>query len=410
MTSQAPLPAASPAYSQPAKILHWLIALLILGLLVMGFLMGTMAFGPAKMSVIMLHKSFGVTVLGLVILRILWRFAHPPPPPLSGHASWEKFLSKLIHVFLYFAMIAMPLSGWIMSSAADYPVNFFGLFDLPLIAPKDEALGHKAGAVHEILAIALYFAVGLHFVGAAKHHLLDKDATLARMGGNLVFLVAGAALLLAASYLVGNKYLMPKPQAGHGEAAAPTTSQPAAQTATQATTQPDENAALWHIVPEQSSIQFKFLQYGQKVQGQFNAFKGRILFDPDNLAAAEAHIVIEAQSISTGSEDRDAQARSADWFGVEEFPLAVFQSESFAHIEGDQYTARGDLTIRGAVMPIVLPFTLEMSENKDGVRSAKMDAHIALMRLDFGVGQGEWESTDSIGNDVEVDIVLHVTK
>lgn len=390
-------------YTVLAKTLHWALAALILGLLCLGFYMGKMEFSSTKMTVIMLHKSFGMTVLGLVILRIIWRFVRPPPAPLASHAHWEKILSKTVHLLLYLAMIGMPISGWIMTSAAEYPVNFFGLFDIPMIAPKDEGIAGLAGEIHAYFAFMLYAAIGLHFLGAAKHHIVDKDLTLRRMGGNIGIVIVGAALLLVITYFVADELFFAAEESSASEVIV---SGAVAQQITYAAADSD----VWVINPESSYIRFAFKQYGQDVQGEFGEFKGRIVFDPEALEDAQADIMIDMSSISTGSESRDEQAKSAEWFGVEEFPLAVFKTESFTHIEANQYTARGNLTIRGQTLPIVLPFSLDFTEIEDGTQQAVMVSQIALMRLDFGVGQGEWETEDAIANEVAIDIVVNASR
>jgi len=386
-----------------------MLAILILGLLCLGFFMGTMEFSSTQMTVIMLHKSFGMTVLGLVILRLIWRFLRPSPPPLASHAPWEKVLSKLVHLLLYFAMIGMPLSGWVMTSAAEYPVDFFGLFDIPMIAPKDEGLAEQAGELHELFAFMLYAAIGLHFLGAAKHHIIDKDMTLRRMGGNTGFIVIGALLLLTITYFIADKLFftaVPHDHAAHSHAPVADAEKNDASVATAIAKDPN----LWGIDPESSYIRFTFKQYGQDVQGEFADFKGRIIFDPEELERAQADIMIDTNSVTTGSDSRDDQAKSSEWFSVEEYPLAVFKTESFTHIEANQYTARGNLTIRGKTLPIVLPFSLDITETEGKAQQAVMVSQIALMRLDFGIGQGEWERQDAIADEVAIDIVVHASR
>ncbi|MAE51763.1 MAG: hypothetical protein CMH27_08125 [Micavibrio sp.] len=419
MNTQAPL-TPDQQYTTFAKAMHWIIAILILGLLCIGFLMGDMEFGPSKMTVIMLHKSFGMTVLGLVILRMAWRFLNPPPAPLASHNVLEKILSKLVHLLLYIGMIGMPVSGWVMSSAAEYPIDFFGLFDFPMITSKDEALAEQAEEMHELFAFFIYFAIGLHFLGAAKHHLFDKDITLRRMSGNTAFLAIGAILLLGAGILVGNDLWGSSGKHGHDDYATAHQDEHSSRENlvknlpgnNGRVTDPDNanggdgDEWLWTIDPEQSFIRFRFQQYGQDIQGEFEAFKGRIEFNPNDLEASHVNIMIDTASITTGSGDRDEQAKSNDWFAVEEYPLAIFTGESFAHVEENRYTVRGDLTIRGQSLPVVLPFSLEISKKDDGDEFAYMVSQIILMRLDFNVGQGEWESGDVIGNEVLVDIVV----
>lgn len=167
-------------YNKPAKLFHWLIAILIFGLLLVGLYMGTMPNGPDKFQIYMLHKSFGLMVLWLAGLRILWRLYSKSPAPIPTQKPWEKLLAKLTHIFLYIAMFGMPLSGWVMSSAAEYPVSFFGLA-MPDIVGKNADLASMAKEAHEIIAFLLIATIFLHTLGAFKHHIFDRDMTLNRM-------------------------------------------------------------------------------------------------------------------------------------------------------------------------------------------------------------------------------------
>lgn len=186
-------------YNTVSRVFHWSVALLILGLLIVGFWMGGLE-PPFKFKIYGWHKALGISVLALVVLRVVWKHASKSPKSLSTHKTWEKILSKTIHIVLYGAMIGMPLSGWVMSSAGGHPISFFGLFEVPPIVGKDKELSGLAAEIHEILAFIVIGCVGLHIVGALKHHVIDKDATLKRMGGNLVLAVLGVIALAAALF------------------------------------------------------------------------------------------------------------------------------------------------------------------------------------------------------------------
>lgn len=400
------------------KSIHWITALLVLGLLSVGFFMGGMEFSPLKLNIYMLHKSFGITVLLLVIVRIGWRLFVKNPKPLDTHAKWEKVLSKLTHFLLYYGLIAMPMSGWAMSNAGEYPVNFFGLFELPTITPKDEQTYRFLKTVHETGAFALIAAIGLHFLGAAKHHIIDKDETLRRMGGNLAFLIVGGVLLLIPTVYAGNHLLHEftgeKHEHEHEHAEEQLAPSKDAVDDQSSSIETEENSVAetqsWAIDAEKSEIKFQFTQYGKAVNGSFGEFSGDIIFDPENLENAYAKIIIGIPSIETGSADRDAQAKSGEWFAAEEYPQAIFETESFSESGTGQYVAKGNLTIRGNKMPVELPFSLEINNNDDGIQTAEMSAEITLNRLDFGIGQGQWKTEEAIENAVKIDISVTATK
>lgn len=168
-------------YDPVARTFHGVMAILMIGLLAVGLYMSDLDPSPAKWQLYGLHKAFGITVLALVILRILWRATHTPPAALAAQAAWERGLARLVHYLLYFGMLVMPVSGYIMSSAGGHDISIFGLFNLPLLIDKNEQLGGLAKEIHEIAGYSLIAAVALHVVGGLKHHLIDRDVTLPRM-------------------------------------------------------------------------------------------------------------------------------------------------------------------------------------------------------------------------------------
>lgn len=170
-----------PRYDPVARTFHGVMAVMMIGLLAVGLYMEDLDPSPAKWQMYGLHKAFGITVLAFVILRILWRASHTPPTALGSQAAWERKLAHVVHGLLYFGMIVMPLSGYVMSSAGGHDISIFGWFNLPLLVAKNEQIGGLAKEIHEIAGYALICAITLHFVGALKHHVIDRDVTLARM-------------------------------------------------------------------------------------------------------------------------------------------------------------------------------------------------------------------------------------
>lgn len=168
-------------YGVVAQGFHWVVALCVIGLLIVGLLMTNMKPSPDMFKIYALHKSVGITVLSLAVLRLIWKLSNPKPHSLPTHQKWERFLAHLTHIFFYFAIIGMPLSGWIMSSAKGFPVSVFGLFTLPDLVGTSAEIGKLANQFHELTAYALIAAIALHFAGAMKHHVIDKDSTLRRM-------------------------------------------------------------------------------------------------------------------------------------------------------------------------------------------------------------------------------------
>ena len=168
-------------YGLIAQAFHWLIGLTIIAMIPFGWWMEGLEANPEKYKFYGLHKSIGVVVLALVILRFFWRRMNETVENLKTHKPWEKILSKTVHIALYVLMLAMPLSGWLMSSAGGHPVSIFGLFTVPPLVNKDPALGKILNSAHSLIAWGVIAIMSLHVLGALKHHFLDKDKTLRRM-------------------------------------------------------------------------------------------------------------------------------------------------------------------------------------------------------------------------------------
>ncbi len=402
------------SYHVISKGIHWVTALIFFGLLFVGFYMTGLPFGEDKLAIYALHKSFGLLLLFLVGVRVLMHLFVTRPSPLKTHKIWEKMLSKAAHVFLYFAMFALPLSGWVMSSAGDFSIAFFGV-EMPDLVDKDKVLFDDARAAHEVIALIVILVLGLHIIGALKHHFIDGDETLKRMtsmrlgmlGG--VFLALFVAMIFAPSVFMVSKGILKDVT---GDRAHMRIDEKASDTDIEVSASDDvdietiaRDAQKWIIVPERSSIQFSVLQYGQPFTGGFEAFDGDIYFDPDDLGGSYARIVIDIASVVTGSDDRDEQARSDEWFDIEHYPEAIFESDSFAHIQGDEYKVSGHLNLRGVRLPLSFTFTVAFNADEEiGVETAQMQAGFALQRLDFGVGRGQWQKDDVIGNNVEISV------
>jgi cytochrome b561 len=164
-----------------SKALHWLIVILIIMQWVIMQRAEALPMGSDKIFAIVMHKSFGMTVFALAIIRLVWRWANPVPT-LDGMAkNWERMLAGLSHLLLYALIFAMPLTGWLMSSARNFPVSWFGLFTFPDLVAPDKALYERMVSLHHALFTALLVVATLHVVGALKHQLIDKNEVLRRM-------------------------------------------------------------------------------------------------------------------------------------------------------------------------------------------------------------------------------------
>lgn len=387
--------------------LHWLMALLITGLVGCGFYMTGLVPSPEKFLFYGLHKSFGLIVLGLVVLRFLWRLYVRPPAALANHKPWERILAHLTHWVFYLLMLGLPISGLLMSAAGDFPVRFFNLFSVPALIGKDEVLLGGFREMHEIMATIIMVMIAVHAAGALKHHLIDRDQTLARMAGPLGLTGAGVLVLFVGLlYMLTLFVIATKNEEGEADAAL--SRSPAAVSAS-APAQSDFQDHQWAMIPQQSRIRFTATQNGQEFSGTFEGITGTIVFNPADLSLASADIIIDVSSLNTGSTERNQQAQSADWFDISHYPQAHFRASNFEKgIEAHSYVAQGVLTLRGVSVTVSLPFSLNIEED-EGQKIAHMQSNVTLNRQDFGIGQGQWADAKTIGHEVKIDVQVTAT-
>lgn len=168
-------------YTATAKLLHWLMAALLFGMLALGFYMSDLPLSPDKLKLYSWHKWAGVTAFLLLWFRLFWRITHRPPALPDSMPKLMQFAAHAGHLLLYGLMIAIPLSGWLMSSAKGFQTVYFGILPIPDLLDKNKELGDLLALVHKSLNL-LFVAVLTGHIGAAlKHHFIDKDDILIRM-------------------------------------------------------------------------------------------------------------------------------------------------------------------------------------------------------------------------------------
>lgn len=178
-------------YGTVAMTLHWLIAAAVITNLSIGLYMADLPNkDPGKFELVSLHKSIGLSVLALSVLRVLWRLVNPVPPPPPGLAPWIRFSGQTMHFIFYFLIVAVPLAGWLMVSVASqgHPTSVFGLFDwpsVPVLSDMTRHAGHPYHetfeSIHRVLAWAFIGLVPLHVIAALYHQFVRRDGVLARM-------------------------------------------------------------------------------------------------------------------------------------------------------------------------------------------------------------------------------------
>lgn len=349
-------------YGAIAQCFHWVMALAILTMLVIGFKMTGLPMSPDKFRVYCIHKSLGALILIAAFLRLFWRFINIVPALPGNMPAWQKWGAHGSHVALYLMMFAMPLSGWLMSSASGFPVSVFGWFLLPNIMTPNEGLRMFFALVHKLLAFTIIGLVSVHILAALKHHFIDKDNILRRMLP-LVLLLLALPLQAAEAG--------PKP---------------------------------WYVIGNQSSLEFTATQNDAPIKGTINPFRAGITFSPDFLEQSKIQVEMAIKDFHINYQQAEQAIKSADWLDMAQFPVAKFSSTHITHSADKNYVAEGNLTIRNITLPVILHFTLEeYSENR-----AHVKGEATLSRTAFGIGQGEWKGTDVIKDEVAVKFELVV--
>lgn len=412
--------ATTRRYSTVAIILHWAIAaLIVLQVVLAGRMEGRT---PEAFAVMQLHKSIGITVLLLSLARLAWRVVNPPPPEPASLKPWERRLSLAVHWGFYGVMIGMPITGWIAVSASRFnvPTLLFGVVPWPHVpgladlAPAAKALWHEIGEVsHDLIIKGFYVLAALHVAGALKHQFLDADTpVLSRMAPGvragrwleprlLVILAAFAGVVA-----FGRRYPPPRqPTAAPPPAVEAPFEIPAIATAPVVAapldTPPADVAPVAWTVERSSSLTFATTWGDEAIQGRFERWSADIVFSPEALDRSKVVVSIDMASATSGDEQRDASLPSSDWFDVAANPKATFTATRFEKTGDGRYVARGRLTLRGVSRPLNLPFRLKIDGD-----TAQVSGVTSLDRTTFGVGQGEWASTDQIPARVSVRVSL----
>lgn len=173
--------ASDERYGAVAIFFHWASAALILAAILCAWSIHLTTDEALQSNLLIIHRSFGISVLVVSALRVVWRATHPAPPPPGSLPRWQQWVAAGTHWLLYGLLFAMPIAGYVSMTAADQPVSFFYLFDLPQLIARDPALAKLAFRTHRNLQWAIYLLVGLHAAAALGHHFVIKDNVLRRM-------------------------------------------------------------------------------------------------------------------------------------------------------------------------------------------------------------------------------------
>jgi cytochrome b561/polyisoprenoid-binding protein YceI len=390
------------SYGSVTRTFHWLTALLIIAAFPLGVIANDMAYDTSealalKAQLFSVHKTLGVAVFLVALLRILWALTETKPTALHPERKAESILAETVHWALYLSLVIVPLSGWIHHAAVDGFAPILWPFGqgLPFV-PKSESVATAAGATHWLFTKVMFASVALHIAGALKHVFIDRDLTLARMtkgtpagaghaGHSALPLVAALAIFAAGAV-------------GAWQIAAAKAPAPASQSASATETAPaSATGGNWQV--NAGTLGFTVRQMGADVAGTLPVWTADITFD-EATGTGDVRVEIDLTQLTLGSVTD--QAKGPEFFDVTTHPKAVFAGKIAP--AGTDFEAIGTLSLRGAEVPMTLPFTLEVAGT-----TAKMSGNVTLDRRDFGMGKSYADETN-VGFSVIVAAELTATR
>ncbi|AGH51237.1 YcfA-like protein [Sphingomonas sp. MM-1] len=429
-------------YSRIAITLHWLIAAALAFQIGLGWRMGNLTAATGQFTAFQLHKSIGITILLLSLIRVAVRW-WKPRPAAEPDSPWAKRAAGLVHFGLYAFMIGGPITGWLLVSTSriQVPTLLFSTIPWPHIPGLHGAL---RGPVHEFseaahsalawIGIALFV---LHVAGALRHQWLLRQPLIERMlpaGPERLSRGGGALAYIAALALVGGAFLLPGTigstrgnvpppapaaaetpagetagdDAGEGNGAiqaapaeapdnAATTAGDNASVAAAPAEEAKAEAPRWAVQPG-GRLGFTASFTGTPIEGRFTRWDADIRFDADALDKSDIRVRIDMASADTEDSSRDETLRGDAFFDTGAHAAATFRATRVTSTGPARYRAQGSLTIKGVKRPMTVDFTLAIKGDRADVAGKG-----TITRGDFGIGTGEWEATDRIAGPVAVD-------
>jgi len=372
-------------YGDTAIILHWLIAFLILGLLAIGkYMTGLAENDPLRFELTQWHKSFGIAVLVLSVFRLLWRFTNRPPAEPASLPTWQKHVSGLVHLTLYALMFALPVTGWIMVSAS--PLNLdtvlFGVIPWPHLPPFPELANKDAIAkafhdYHEWAGTALIVLLLAHIGAALKHHFFDKDAILQRMvpdGASIAFNTKIGLLLILLMAMGGALIWLNSTRA---------------------------NALI--LGAGESDVRFIADVTGEATVGIFTTSTVIATLDENNLANSSISATVTTASITSENYQVAGSLPDADWFDVENYPQALFESTNIESNGEGELLVTGDLTMKAVTKSVTFTMSLTTEAERQMARGT-----FPIDRRDFLMGLDSQASSDYVAFEVQIAFAFEI--
>lgn len=388
-------------YGSITRVFHWLTALLIMTLIPVAMIAHELPYDTSeqlgqKAWLYSLHKTLGIAVFFVALLRILWAVSQPKPASLHPERKMENFLAETAHWLLYGSLVLAPLSGWIHHAATSgfAPIWWPLGQNLPLVA-KSESVSALFGGLHWVFGKVMIVSLLLHIAGALKHHFIDIDATLRRMLNGAPELADLPATQHGRSSLVAALAIWGMVLTGAGTFGLYTPKAGAVEAAALADVPSD-----W--VVQDGSIAIEVTQFGATVEGQFTDWTAQISFDPQvqGDVSGQVEAVISIGSLTLGSVTD--QAMGPDFFDAARYETATFKADIITGIDG--YLAEGTLSIKDVTIPVSMRFSMSLVDE-----DAEVSAQLSLDRMDFGIG-ANMPDESSLAFAVKVLIDLNATK
>jgi len=392
--------AVGARYTAVAIVLHWAIAAAIVANLALGWWMHH-AIDDAALQVraiagYQLHKSLGLTILALTLLRLGWRLAHRPPLLPEGMSAWERLAARTVHWAFYALMIVVPLSGWTYASAQwrgdaplSVPTRWFGLFEVPHLfdaravgLAERKAIAARNLAAHFWLAWITGGLLVLHVAAALKHSWLDRDTVLASMlPAGRASRVAGSAVLALAILAFALAAAVAPSRARGAITAAP---------------------GSWAIDPA-SEIAFAGTYEGVLFRGRFTGWQADLRFNPLAAGAVTVAATVETATATDGVPMHDEMLRLPEWFDITRYPQARFVATRIGPKPGGGHTVEGALTIKDRVIAVP-PLDLSISGE-----ALVISGRFSIDRADANLGLESDPNGDYVSRRIDVEVNVRAT-
>lgn len=361
-------------YGDVAVLFHWLIAMLIIGLLAIGkYMVSLDDTDPVRFALTQWHKSFGLTVLLLSALRLLWRFIHSPPPEPESIARWQQRAAAIAHFALYALMFILPVTGWIMVSASPLDIDtvLFKVIPVPHLPPFADLPGKAAIAenfhdYHEIASGILIVILLAHIGAAFKHHFIDQDEVMIRMLPTWSS-VAFRTKFMALAALIGGISL-----------------------AIALFSQSNRQAAL--LAAGDSDVSFIADVAGTGTPGVFTQTEVNAAIDQTNPENSSLSAIVQTASVQSDNTQVEGSLPSTEWLNSAAFPEATFKAGSFSKGEESALLVDGELTIKDITRPVSFELIIEQEDSKLIARG-----EFDIDRREFNAGMQSQSSEDNVG-------------